>query len=71
MESRGGAGAGVNKWASGQFAGDVYDGEYKDDVYDGEYKDDKKHGRGTRGGGGRGCSVSGSIGMVTGQENEY
>jgi hypothetical protein len=32
-------GAGVYKWADGQFSGDVYDGEYKDD---------KKHGRGTR-----------------------
>ena len=49
VESRGCAGAGVFKYTNG-------------DVYDGEWKDGNKHGRGTRGGGGQGCIVSGSVG---------
>jgi hypothetical protein len=57
-ESRGCAGAGVYKYANG-------------DVYEGEFMNDNFNGRGTRGGGGRGCSVSGSVGRVTGQENQY
>jgi hypothetical protein len=55
VESRGCAGAGVYKWACGQFAGDVFDGEWKDD---------KMHGRGTREGGGRRGSMSGSVRRV-------